>query len=266
MSGGLLTRNAPHDGWLRERLTEFRLYVQPLVFLLVVWWAVSGLELVPRQALPTPVNVGEALVTLITEQELLGAIGTTITRVGMAFSIAVVVGFCIGMAMSQFRVVEWFFDPIISISFPIPKVTLVPIYVLWFDFGTVSTVALAATSALFPVAIATYNGTKAVNRELIWSAQSMGLSRVKTAMKVVLPAALPDILNGVQISLFLSFVVVIVAEMVMAGSGLGRVLIESVRFFQTPNAIAVVVAIAVFGLLFDKLLRMVRARLLWWTE
>jgi sulfonate transport system permease protein len=142
----------------------------------------------------------------------------------------------------------------------------VPIYILWFGFGTVSTVALAATSALFPVAIGTYNGTKAVEEKIIWSAQSMGLSRLEQSFKVVLPAALPDILNGVQISLFLSFVVVVVAEMVTAGSGLGRVLVESVRFFETPTAIAAVVVIAVFGLLFDKLFRLVRGRLLRWTE
>lgn len=266
MSGGLLTNQAPRDGWLSDKLTELRLYLQPLVLLLVVWWLVSGLRLIPRQALPTPVNVADALVTLLTEQGLANMITTTMVRIVLAFAIAVFIGFCIGMAMSQSRVFEWFFDPIISISFPIPKVTLVPIYVLWFGFGTVSTVALAATSALFPVAIGTYNGTKTVNKELIWSAQSMGLSRIQTGYKVILPAALPEILNGVQISLFLSFVVVIVAEMVTAGSGLGRLLVKSVRFFRTPDAIAAVVVIAVFGLLVDKLFRMIRTRLLWWTE
>ena len=266
MSGGILTNRAPRDGWLQRQLTNLGLYLLPLLALLVVWWAVSALQLIPRQALPTPMNVGDALVTLLTDGSLLSSISTTVMRVVFAFLIAIVVGFTIGMAMSQSTIVEWFFDPIISISFPIPKVTLVPIYILWFGFGTVSTVALAATSALFPVAIGTYNGTKAVEEKIIWSAQSMGLSRLEQSFKVVLPAALPDILNGVQISLFLSFVVVVVAEMVTAGSGLGRVLVESVRFFETPTAIAAVVVIAVFGLLFDKLFRLVRGRLLRWTE
>lgn len=266
MSGGVLTDRAPRDGWLSRRLTNLVLYLQPLVALLVVWWAVSGLRLIPRQALPTPMNVAESILTLLTDGSLLSTILTTVGRVAMAFALALVIGFVIGMAMSQSIIVEWFFDPIISISFPIPKVTLVPIYVLWFGFGTVSTVALAATSALFPVAIGTYNGTKAVEKKIIWSAQSMGLSRLQTSLKVVLPAALPDILNGVQISLFLSFVVVVVAEMVTAGSGLGRILVESVRFFETPTAIAAVVVIGVFGLIFDKLFRVVRGRLLRWEE
>jgi ABC-type nitrate/sulfonate/bicarbonate transport system permease component len=266
MSGGVLTDSAPQDGWLSRRLTDLLLYLQPLVALLVLWWAVSGLRLIPRQALPTPLNVGGAILTLLTDGSLLSTIATTVGRVVMAFVLALVIGFAVGMAMSQFTVAEWFFDPIISISFPIPKVTLVPIYVLWFGFGTVSTVALAATSALFPVAIGTYNGTKGVEEKTVWSAQAMGLSRLQTSFKVVLPAALPDILNGVQISLFLSFVVVVVAEMVTAGSGLGRVLVESVRFFETPTALAAVVVIGVFGLLFDRLFHAVRGRLLQWEE
>lgn len=259
--GGLTSRRR-----LLQTARRASLYLWPLFVVFVVWTILSTLRLIPAQALPTPVAVGEALVELVASGELTATVGVTIARVLLAFAIAVVVGFAVGMSMSQSTLVEWFFDPIISVSFPIPKVTLVPIYVLWFGFGTVSTVALAATSALFPVAIGTYSGTKTVDREIVWSARSMGLSRLETSLRVVLPAALPDILNGVQISLFLSVVVVVVAEMVTAGSGLGRVLVESVRFFNTPRAIAAVVLIAIFGLVFDKLFRLVRARLLWWAE
>lgn len=252
--------------WLSSKAITLWRYVWPILVLLALWTVVSYLRLIPEQALPTPVAVGGALAELLAGGALTATVAVTVSRVLMAFTLAVAIGFVLGMLMSQFALVEWFLDPLISVSFPIPKVTLVPIYVLWFGFGTVSTVALAATSALFPVAIGTYNGTKTVDREIVWSARSMGLSRLQTSLKVVLPAALPDVLNGVQISLFLSFVVVVVAEMVTAGSGLGRVLVESVRFFRTPRAIAAVVLIALFGLVFDKVFRLVRARLLWWTE
>ncbi|MFB9809696.1 ABC transporter permease [Haladaptatus pallidirubidus] len=247
-------------------LDNLWLYIRPIIALFVLWQVISLFGLIPEQALPAPLSVWDSMVELVNSGSLLSIVKITIVRVLLAFSIAVFVGFSIGMLMSQSRIVEWFFDPIISVAFPIPKVTLVPIYVLWFGFGTVSTVALAATSALFPVAISTYDGTKSVDREIIWSAQSMGLSRLETSLKVIVPAALPDILNGVQISLFLSFVVVVVAEMVTSGSGLGRVLVESVRFFDTPQAVAAVIIIAFFGLLFDKLFRLVRARFLWWAE
>lgn len=250
---------------ISRQLGDLWLYIRPILALLVLWQVVTLLALIPEQALPTPLSVWTATIKLATAGKLTSIVGVTVVRVLLAFGIAVSIGFIIGMLMSQVTFIEWFFDPILSVAFPIPKVTLVPIYVLWFGFGTVSTVALAATSALFPVAISTYNGTKGVEREIVWSARSMGLSRLETSLKVIVPAALPDILNGVQISLFLSFVVVVVAEMVTSGSGLGRVLVESVRFFNTPQAIASVVIIAIFGLLFDKLFRLVRARLLWWA-
>lgn len=241
-------------------------YVKPLVGLVVVWELIATLELVPEQSLPHTYVVGETLLDLTLEGTLLELAGVTAGRAFAAFLLAIVIGVALGLAMAQSKVVGWFFDPIISLGFPIPKVTLVPIYVLWFGFGTVPTVALAVTSAVFPIVIATYDGARGVKRELVWSARSMGVSRVGVAREVVLPAALPSIFNGVQIALFLSFVVVVVAEMVTAGGGIGQMLTESVRFFQTANTIAAVIAIAVIGLVSDRLFRLFRGRILRWTD
>jgi len=238
-------------------------YIIPLVVVLLFWQAVTMAELVPEQTLPRPVLIFDALTI---NDFFLAAAWLTLRRVVLAFGVAVVAAVIVGLLMAQFTVVRWFFDPIISVAFPIPKVTLVPIYVLWFGFGTPSVVALAATSAFFPAVIGTYNGAKTVQRELVWSARSMGLSRTETSLRVVLPAAMPEILNGAQISLFLSFAVVVVAEMVTAPSGIGRVFIESMRFFNTPEAIGGVVIIGLFGLVTTSIFALVQQRLLWWTE
>lgn len=241
-------------------------YLKPLVGLVVVWELVATLGLVPSQALPHTWVVGETLVDLLAAGTLFDLAAVTAGRAFVAFLLAIVIGVALGLAMAQFRAIGWFFDPIISLGFPIPKVTLVPIYVLWFGFGDVPTVALAVTSAVFPIVIATYDGARGVKRELIWSARSMGVSRLRIAREVVLPAALPSIFNGVQIALFLSFVVVVVAEMVTAGGGLGQMLTESVRFFQTATTIAAVITVAVIGLVSDRLFRMLRGRMLEWTD
>lgn len=254
-------RIGPRIMWAVERL-----YLVPIVGVVALWQLVVMSGTVPRQSLPAPLTVAESLIALIREGALVSAAGTTIVRVIGAFLVAVVAGIALGLLMSQFSPVGWFFDPIISIAFPIPKITLVPIYTLWFGFGSVAATALAATSAFFPVVIGTHSGTQSVDRELVWSARSMGLSRSETSARIVLPAALPAIMNGVQISLFLSFVVVIVAEMVMAGSGLGHIIVESVRTFRTADAIATLVVVSVMGVAIDRLFRRVRARLLWWTE
>lgn len=250
----------------RRLADQILAYLKPIVGLLVVWEFAATVGLVPQQALPHTYVVAETLGRLTVDGTLIETTAVTVLRALIAFGLAVVIGVVVGLAMSQFRAVRWFFDPLISFGFPIPKVTLVPVYVLWFGFGTVSAVLLAVTSAVFPVIIATYNGANGVDRELLWSARSMGVSRVDTTFRVTLRAALPEVFNGVQISLFLSFVVVVVAEMVTSGGGLGAKLTQSIRFFQTPTAIAVVIVIAIFGLFFDRLLRAVRRRALHWSD
>lgn len=252
-------------GTLLGRVID-RFYLKPIVAAVIVWQLVSLSGTIPRQTLPSPAAVAEAFYHLAVDGPLFAAAGVTLYRVIGAFAIAILAGVLVGLLMSQFTSVGWFFDPIVSVAFPIPKVTLVPVYTLWFGFGSVAATALAATSAFFPVVIGTHNGTKAVDRELVWSARSMGLSRLETSTRIVLPAALPAIMNGVQISLFLSFVVVIVAEMVMAGSGLGHLIVEAVRTFRTADAIAALVLVSILGVVIDRLFRRVRSRLLWWTE
>ncbi|MFC3958801.1 ABC transporter permease [Halovivax cerinus] len=258
------------DGTIRDRLqsgsTRVVTYVGPLLTVLLGWAVIAHFELIDERTLPPPTAVWESFVSLTSEGTLTEAIAVTLPRAGAAFAIGVSAGVLVGLTMSQFRLVEWFFDPILSTLFPIPKITLVPVFILWLGPNTTAVVTLAAFEAFFPVAIATHGGTKSVDRELIWSARAMGLSRLQTAVKVVLPASLPDVLNGAQISLFLTFAVIVVSEMVLAPSGLGQILTESMRSFQTADAIAVIVVVALFGLLFDGVFRMLQARFTWWAQ
>lgn len=262
------SETASSDLRFRPRVTWIidQLYLKPIFAALLFWQLVVMLGAVPEQTLPAPLAVAESLIQLTQEGALIGAAGVTIYRVIAAFFIAIVAGVIIGLLMSQFSPIGWFLDPIISVAFPIPKVTLAPVYTLWFGFGSLAATLLAATEAFFPIVIATYRGTKSVDRELIWSARSMGLSRFETTLRIILPAALPSIMNGIQISLFLSFVVVIVGEMVIAGSGLGYIIVESVRSFQTADAIATLVLVSLMGVTIDRLFRVVRSRLLWWSQ
>ncbi len=253
-------------GAVEDALGSAWTFAKPLLAVLVAWELVAQSGGIPEQALPHTYDVAVAALELARDGQLVEAAWLTVGRAVLAFSLAVATGVTTGLAMSQFRAVEWFVDPIVSVGFPIPKVTLVPVYVLWFGFGTLPAVLLAATSAFFPVAIATYEGTRSVDRELVWSARSMGLSRVRTARLVVLPASLPEVFNGVQIAMFLSFVVVVVAEMVTSGGGLGELLVRSIRFIRTPDAFVAIVTVAVLGLAADRLLRAARGRLLDWTE
>lgn len=242
-------------------ISDITVYVRNLLFVIIVWELTAQFRLVPEQALPHTYTVALALVDMTRSGVIITAATTTISRAVIALALAVLLGVTLGLAMGRIGAVAWFFDPIISIGFPIPKITLVPIYMVWFGFGTLPTILLATTTAVFPVTITTYHGAKGVDRELLWSARSMDVSRVESIWMVMLPACLPEILNGVQISLYLSIVIVIIAEMVSASGGLGEILVRSIRFFDTEITILAVFVAAILGFTANQLFQRARARI-----
>lgn len=248
-----------------DHLRPYVSFLKPFIAVIILWEGIVYLELVHPRFFPSTYDIAVAIWTFTANGEIPRAMWLTLRRALTALAIAMLVGVPLGLLMGRLRPVSWFFDPIVSIGFPIPKVTLIPVFLLWFGFGSTSKVLLASSDAVFPIVISTYAGTKGVDRELIWSARSMGLSRLKTIRKVVMPAALPQIFNGIQIALPLSFIIVIVSEMVMGGGGLGEVLIRSARFFETPKQYATLIGVAVLGLSADRIFRLVRSYFLRWT-
>src|SRR5947208_5163780 len=146
-----------------------------------------------------------AVVTRIWSDALSGDLlingGLTLYRALTGFLIAAAGGILLGIAMAKSRVAHWFFDPIISVGFPMPKIAFLPIVILWLGFFDVSKIAMVVLDAIFPVVTATVAGLNSVERELIWSARNMGASERELLWQVMLPAALPQILTGLQVSL-----------------------------------------------------------------
>src|SRR5262249_31984307 len=122
--------------------------------------------------------------------------GLTLYRALTGFVIAAVVGVLLGAAMGRNAMAHWFFDPIVSVGFPMPKIAFLPIVVLWLGFFDVSKIAMVALDAIFPVVTATMAGVTGVERDLVWSARNMGARERDLMWQIVLPAALPQILTG----------------------------------------------------------------------
>ena len=166
--------------------------------------------------------------------------------------------------MTRNRVLRWFFDPLVSVGFPMPKIAFLPIITLWLGFYDVSKISMVVFDAIFPVVTATIAGTLAVERELLWSARNLGASEGELLREVVLPAAAPEVLTGLQVALPIALIVCIVAEMKMGGVGLGGAMITASRFADSPGVFAGIVEIAVAGYVLVKLMALVRRRLLAW--
>jgi ABC-type nitrate/sulfonate/bicarbonate transport system permease component len=191
-------------------------------------------------------------------------LAVTLYRSMAGFLIAAVGGITLATLMSRVRVVRWFFDPIISVGFPMPKIAFLPVIILWLGVYDVSKISIVVFDSIFPVLTATLAGIAAVEKELLWSARNMGANERELTWQIVLPAASPQILTGLQVALPIALIVEIIAEMVMGGYGLGGAMMTASRFANSSGVFAGLVEIAVVGFALIKALAAIRRRLLAW--
>src|SRR5438309_171424 len=191
-------------------------------------------------------------------------LGLTLYRALAGFAVAAIGGIGLGFAVAYNRAMRWLFDPLISVGFPMPKIAFLPIITLWLGFYDVSKISMVVFDAIFPVVTATLAATLAVERELLWSARNLGASERELLHEVVFPAALPQIMTGLQVALPIALIVCIVAEMKLGGVGLGGAMITASRFADSPGVFAGIVEIAIAGYVLVRLMARVRAGLLAW--
>jgi ABC-type nitrate/sulfonate/bicarbonate transport system permease component len=198
--------------------------------------------------------------------DLLINTGVTVYRAMAGFLIAAVAGTLIGMAMSRGRLASWFFDPIVSVGFPMPKIAFLPVIVLWLGVYDLSKISMVVLDAIFPVITATVIGIRGVERELLWSARNMGAGEREILWQIAVPAALPQIITGLQVALPIALIVAVVTEMLMGGYGLGGAMMTASRFADSRGVFAGIVEIAVVGYVMVKAMALVRRRLLLWHQ
>ncbi|MGH7089329.1 MAG: ABC transporter permease, partial [Stellaceae bacterium] len=162
------------------------------------------------------------------------------------------------------RFVNWFFDPIISVGFPMPTVAFLPIFMLWFGLYDTSKIALIVFDSIFPVVTATIAAAQGVDRYMLWSARMLGASERQLLREIILPAAFPTIMTGLQIAMPIALIVAIVTEMLMGGPGLGGAMIAASRFADSPGVFAGIIEIGAAGFCVVKGMAMLRRRLLMW--
>ena len=193
-------------------------------------------------------------------------LGRTLYRALFGFTVASCVGITIGILMARNAAFRWFFDPIVSVGFPMPKIGFLPIFMLWFGLYDTSKIALIIFDASFPVITATYAATLGVDRYTLWSARMLGSGERNLLWEIILPAAFPGIMTGLQIALPISLIIAIVTEMIMGGPGLGGSMIAASRFADSPGVFAGILEIAVAGYFVVRGMAYLRRRLLVWHQ
>jgi ABC-type nitrate/sulfonate/bicarbonate transport system permease component len=238
----------------------------PILALALGWELLARGGTVTPFMLPALSAVLERIWSDAVSGDLILNTAVTLYRAIVGFLIAGSAGIVLGMAMSRNAAVRWLFDPIISVGFPMPKIAFLPVVMLWLGVYDTSKIAMVVLDAIFPVVTATIIGIQGVDRHLLWSARNMGASERELLWQIMLPAALPQIMTGLQVALPIALIVAIVAEMLMGGYGLGGAMVHASRFADSRGVFAGIVEIAVIGYLLVKAMAIVRRRLLIWHQ
>ena len=237
-----------------------------IALLLALWEVVARSGIMPSFMLPPLTVTIEQIGTDIASGELFLNMGLSFYRALVGFAIAGVGGVVIGMAIVRSPLARWFFDPLISVGFPTPKVAFLPVFILWFGVYDLSKITMVTVDAIFPVLTATIIGLQGVEREVLWSARNMGASERRNLWDIMLPAALPQILTGLQVALPIALIVEIATEMIMGGSGIGGAMLAASRMFESPKVFAGIIEISVAGYCIIKAMALTRHRLLLWHQ
>lgn len=231
-------------------LTGIRRCLSP-VLVLLCWELVCRMGWVEPQLLPAPSAIAARMFELAREKEFWLHFGITLYRLLAGLIIAVAAGVVLGLCARLSRVAGALLNGAVRLLAPIPKIALYPAFLLILGFENASKIALVVADALFPVLMATWAATCAVDRKLIWSARAAGTSRAACLWKVVLPAALPTILAGVRVAGVIACVVVFLAEMIGSTDGLGHMLTVAARAYRTLDMFVPLAWICLLGLMLN---------------
>jgi ABC-type nitrate/sulfonate/bicarbonate transport system permease component len=228
---------------------------------LVAWEAFGRAGMLPRY-LSEPSAIVLALWELATTGELLPALAASLYRVASGFVLGASAGIVVGLGAGLLPGVRHFFDPLISLLYAIPKIAFLPVFLLLFGLGHASKIGIIAFSCFFPMFIASRHAVLSVDKLLVWSARNMGTPPATIFLRVIIPAAAPQLFAGVRIALAHAFVVLFAAELIGSHAGLGTIITTAEEWVRFDEMFAGIVCFAVAGFVSDRILLMVRARVL----
>jgi len=267
----LLERVRPatdHAARARKQLrstTGYRLlsWLAPLG-LLVLWEVLARLGVLQSVVLPRPSVIFFTAENLLATGELQGSLRASVTRAVVGFALGASVGVTLGVAVGLSRLAEALLDRSIQTVRAVPFLAIVPLVLVWFGIGEWSKVFLIALGSLFPMYLNTSLGIRQVDPKLLEMCRAMGMRGGQLITSVILPGALPSILNGVRQGLTTSWLALVVAESFGASAGIGVLATNAREFLQTDVMVLVIVLYALIGVASDVLARFLERRLLAW--
>ena len=230
-----------------------------LALVLLVW------QLLPLpQYVLSPWDILKHFVEALGSAELYQNVAASLGRSLPGFALGATLGAALGLAAGVARWFDRMLSPAVFLTYPVPKIVMLPIFMIWFGIGDLSKVLIIALACFYPVFINAYTGVRQTRTILVWSALNMGATPAMVFRRVVLPSAAPMIFASLRVSLALSFIVMFAAEMINARSGLGHMIRIAENSLRFDLMYVSLLAIAILGYGGDRLVRFAHARLLAW--
>jgi NitT/TauT family transport system permease protein len=240
------------------------IFYLPIFAALALWEAAGRAGLLDPSLFPSLGSVLTAFVRLTEYGHLIENAGISLFRQSIGFFLAAVFGVLAGMLMAESRIACNIFEPLLRSTFPLPKSALIPLFILWLGIGDQTKVAAVFLGCLLPIVVTTYNAARGINKQLVWSAWSLGTPTWAIPWKIVLPAALPEVMSGLRIALALSFTLMVSAEFLIGQRGLGFLIGTLGEDGDYAGMFAAVLAVTLLGFAADRLFLFINGRILAW--
>jgi ABC-type nitrate/sulfonate/bicarbonate transport system permease component len=252
----------------RARARRWRLGA--LLTVVAVWSVAGGLVELTRAFnplfLPAPWVVIGAMVQLAVKGQLWPHVAATLERVAIGFSAGAVAAIVLGLLAGQLRPVRNVIEPVVELLRPIPPLAVLPLFIVWVGIGESSKIGFITYATFFPMFVTTVHGVAQIDGRLLRAAQSLGARRRELFFRVILPAALPDVLTGLRLGVALSFFVIVISEFVGAERGLGYLINDGRNFFLVPQMLGAAVLLGLLGYAGNAGVRLLERRVLRWQH
>jgi ABC-type nitrate/sulfonate/bicarbonate transport system permease component len=250
--GGFVPATGRYGGWIA------------LAAAIALWQLADSTGIVNPLFLPAPLSIARAIYQLAISGALWHHLSYSLMRIGVGWVLGTAAGVAVGFAIGLSSLARSIGITFISALFPIPKIALLPLLILWLGIGEEPKIATIALGVFFSTAISVYSGVDAVPRNLIQMAQSFNVPFSTIVRSVIWPGALPSILSGFRITASVALLLVVSAEMIGAEYGIGAFVLQAGNLMQTDQLLAGVVILSVFGLAVGRLINLLETRLLHW--
>ncbi|PDY17843.1 MULTISPECIES: ABC transporter permease [Bacillus cereus group] len=236
------------------------------VIILIIWQLAGVFGLVSKTVLPTPLDIFLAFQELIKTGELFGHLSISVFRAAAGFFIGGGLGIILGTIVGFSTRSEQYLDPSVQMLRTVPHLAVAPLFVLWFGFGETSKVLLIADGAFFPLYVNAFLGIRGVDSKLFDVARVLEFSKRKLITKLILPAALHNLLLGARLSLGVAWVSLVVAELMGSTEGIGYMIMDARQFSNTDIVFVGIIIFAFVGKFSDSLVRLLEVKFLRWRD